>query len=105
MISSAFVQQIILVGVLGLLGVGLYGLLICRNLIKIVIALQILVKAVVLALVVAGRAGGQINLGQSLATTVIVADTIVAVLGLALAVQVQRHVGTLDVTTLSTLRR
>jgi NADH:ubiquinone oxidoreductase subunit K len=90
--------------VLGLLGVGLYGLLITRNLIKLVVVLQILVKAALLALVLAGKVNGQINLGQSLAVTVIVADTIVAVIGLALAVQVQRHCGTLDVKELSTLR-
>jgi NADH:ubiquinone oxidoreductase subunit K len=94
-----------LAGVLGLLGIGLYGLLVTRNLIKVVIALQIMVKAAVLALVVAGSACGQINLGQSLAATVIVADTVVAVVGLALAARVQRHFGTLDVKALSTLRR
>jgi NADH:ubiquinone oxidoreductase subunit K len=92
------------VGVLGLLGVGLYGLLAARNLIKIVIALQILVKAAVLALVAASTASGQVNLGQSLAATVIVADTVVAVVGMALAVQVQRRFGTLDVKALSTLK-
>jgi len=59
----------------------------------------------VLALVAAGSAGGQIDLGQSLAVTVIVVDTIVAVVGLALALQVQRRIGTLDVRELSTLRR
>ena len=74
---------------LGLLGVGLYGLLISRNMIKIVIALQILVKAAILALVAAGQASGQMNLAQSLAVTVIVADTTVAVVGLALGVQVR----------------
>ena len=96
--------NIVLAGVLGLLGVGLYGLLAMRSLIKLLIALQILVKAAVLALVLAGSASGQIDLGQSLATTVIVADTIVAVVGLALAVQVRRRLGTLDVAALSKLR-
>jgi NADH-quinone oxidoreductase subunit K len=96
--------NIALVAVLGLLAVGLYGLLITRNLIKIVIALQILVKAAILALVAASSASGQINLGQSLAVTVIVADTVVAVVGMALAVQVRRRFGTLDVKALSTLR-
>ena len=91
-------------GVLGLLGAGLYGLLITRNLIKVVIALQILVKGALLALVAAGQASEQVNLGQSLAVTVIVADTVVAVVGLALAVQVKRLVGTLDVKALSNLR-
>jgi NADH:ubiquinone oxidoreductase subunit K len=36
---------------------------------------------------------------------VIVADTIVAVIGLALAVQVRKHFGTLDINILRTLRR
>jgi NADH:ubiquinone oxidoreductase subunit K len=92
------------VGVVGLLGVGFYGLLVCRNLIKIVIALQVLVKAALLGLVAAGNISGQVNLGQSLAITVIVADTIVAVIGIALGVQIRRKMGTLDVRDLSSLR-
>ncbi len=92
-------------GVLCLLGVGLYGLLTIRNLFQVIIALQILVKGAIIALVAAGKISGQINLGQSLAVTVIVADTIVAVIGLALAVQVKRLTGSLDVKNLATLRR
>lgn len=97
-------ENIGLIGVLGLLGIGLYGLLICRNMIKLVVALQILVKAALLGLVLAGDVSGQINLSQSLAITVIVADTVVAVIGMALAVQVRRQVGTMDVTELSKLQ-
>ena len=89
---------------IALLGVGFYGLLITRNLIKVVMVLQILVKAVILALVLAGRMSGNLGLGISTAATVIVADTIVAVVGLALAVQVRRRFGTLDVPKISTLR-
>lgn len=92
------------IGVLGLFGVGLYGLLVVRNLIKVVAVLQVLVKSAVLALVLAGRASGQVNLGQSLAVTVIVADTIVAVIGLALAVQVRQRIGTLDLRELKSLK-
>ncbi len=95
---------IALIGVIGLLLAGFYGLLVCRNLIKIVVALQILVKAALLALVAAGSVTGQVNLGQSLAITVIVADTVVAVIGIALGVQIRRHVGSLDVRNLSSLR-
>ena len=96
--------DIILFGIAGLLGVGFYGLLITRNLIKVVMMLQILIKAVVLALVFAGKVSGNLGLGQSTAATVIVADTIVAVVGLALAVQVRRRFGTLDVPKISTLK-
>ena len=96
--------NIILLGVIALLGVGFYGLLIARNLIKVVMVLQILIKAVILALVLAGKLSGNMGLGISTAATVIVADTIVAVVGLALAVQVRRRFGTLDVPKISTLR-
>ena len=96
--------NIALIGVVGLLGIGFYGLLVSRNLIKIVVALQILVKGAMLALVAAGQANGQINLGQSMALTVIVADTIVAVMGMALGVQIRRRMGTLDVRDLSSMR-
>jgi NADH-quinone oxidoreductase subunit K len=97
--------NVVVAGILCLIGVALYGLLTVRNLFQVIIALQLAVKGAIIALVLAGKASGQINLGQSLAVTVIVADTIVAVIGLALAVQVKRHTGSLDVQKLSTLRR
>ncbi len=95
---------IIMIGVIGLLGAGFYGLLVSRNLIKIVVALQVLVKAALVGLIAAGNYNGQINLAQSLALTVIIADTIVAVMGIALGVQIRRHMGTLDVRELSKLK-
>jgi NADH-quinone oxidoreductase subunit K len=95
----------ILVVVLGLLGIGFYGLLISRNLIKVVVSLQILVKGAMVALVLAGNLNGKTNIGQSLALTVVVADTIVAVIGLSMAVLVRRYFGTLDIKSLTTLRR
>jgi NADH-quinone oxidoreductase subunit K len=57
-----------------------------------------------LAIVLAGSLSGRINLAQSMVITVIVADTIVAVIGMALAVQVRRQLGTLDIAELSSLR-
>jgi len=93
------------IAVLELTGVGLAGLLTTRNLIKVVVGLQVLVKGAMVALVLSGHLSGQIQTAQSLALTVIVADTIVSVVALAFAVQVRRHFGTLDLQALSTLRR
>lgn len=86
-----------------LLGVGLYGLLVSRHLIKVIIALQIMVKSAILALVIAGDAVGRLELAQSIAMTVIVVDTIVAVLALALVVQIKRRTGSLDSSELAQL--
>lgn len=91
--------------ILGLVGIGLYALLAVRNLIKMIIALQIMVKGVLVAFALAGRLRSDMALAQSMALTIIVSDTIVAVIGLALAVQIRRRVGTLDVKALTTLRR
>jgi NADH:ubiquinone oxidoreductase subunit K len=93
-----------LIAILLLLGIGLYGLLASRQLIKVIIALQIMVKSALLALIVAGETTGRLGLAQSMAMTVIVVDTIVAVLALALVVQIKRHKGTLDAAELSELR-
>lgn len=95
----------VFLGILLLAGAGLYGLLASRNLIKLIVALQILTKSAVLALVAAGSASGKINLSQSLAINVIVADTLVAAIGLALAVEVRKRFGSLDAANLSRLRR
>lgn len=98
-------STIIPIGILCLVGVGIYGLLMSRNLMKVVVSLQILVKGAMLALVLAGAQNGQVQVGQSMALTVIVADTIVAVVALAMSVQIRRRVGTMDLKALTKLRR
>jgi NADH:ubiquinone oxidoreductase subunit K len=85
-----------IVAVVALIGIGLYGLMVLRNLVKMIIALQSAAKGAVLALILAGIASNQLNLAQSLAATVILVDTLVAVIGLALAVQLHRTYGTID---------
>jgi NADH-quinone oxidoreductase subunit K len=98
------IPLVVLLIILGLAGIGLYCLLITRNLIKVVIALQLVVKGVLIAFMLAAHLSQQDNLGQTLALTVIVADTIVAVVGLALAVQIRLRTGSLDVKTISNLK-
>ncbi len=96
---------VVLIAVIGLFGIGLYCLLVTRNLIRLVVGLQILVKGSMLVLLFVGQIQGVPSVGQSMALTVIVADTIVAVVGLALAVQVKRSVGSLDIADISKLKR
>lgn len=99
------VPAVAFAAVLALVAIGLYGLLVTRSLIRVIVALQILVKGAMVALLLAGRLSGQVQTGQSLALTVIVADTIVAVVALSFAVQVRKHFGSLDVQALTTLKR
>jgi NADH-quinone oxidoreductase subunit K len=94
-----------IIGVLGLLGIGLYALLAAQHMIKVIIALQILAKGAIMAFITAGQANGHVSTGQSLALTVLVADTIVAVVGLSLAVQARRYIGSMNIRSLSNLKR
>ncbi|MBZ0317301.1 MAG: NADH-quinone oxidoreductase subunit K [Anaerolineae bacterium] len=98
-------DELTLVGVGILFGVGVYGLLLTHHLIKIVIALQIIGKAVIIAFALAGTMSERVQLAQSLIVTIIVADTMVAVISLALVIQVKQRLGTLDARELSNLRR
>ncbi len=103
--SGISVWSISLVAVFALVMIGIYGLLILRNLIKIVVSLQVFAKGTILVMVVAGGMQGQPAVGSSLAVTVIVADTVVTVIALALAIQVRRYCGTLDSRAISSLKR
>lgn len=96
---------IVILAILSLAGVGFYCLLATRNLIKVIVGLQLIVKGVALAFVLAGSLNGAMNLAQTMALTVIVADTIVAVVGLSLAVQIRQKTGTLDTKAVSSLKR
>lgn len=99
------INTIVLIVIVGLLTIGLYALLIVRNLLKVIVALQILGKGAIIAMVAAGQHAGQPVVGQSLALTVIVVDTLVAVIAMAFVVQIRKYFGTLDIKALSTLRR
>ena len=99
------IPLIVVLAILSLAGVGFYCLLATRNLIRVIVGLQLMIKGVALAFVLAGNTSGNMNLGQTLGLTVIVADTIVAVVGLAMAVQIRHRLGSLDVKELSSLKR
>ncbi|MGF1506954.1 MAG: NADH-quinone oxidoreductase subunit K, partial [Anaerolineae bacterium] len=62
-------------------------------------------KGLILAVATAGYAGGAPALGQSIALAILVADAIIIAIGLALIVQIQQRLGTLDIADLTVLRR
>lgn len=87
-----------------LLGIGWYGLMVTSHLLRVIVVLQIMSKAVLLMLVAGGKASGQFMLAQSLIVSVIAADTLIIVVGLALAIQIYRRTGTMDIRQLTRLK-
>jgi NADH:ubiquinone oxidoreductase subunit K len=97
-------SNLLIISTLFLFGLGLYALLTIRNLVRLILALQVMVKSIIILIILAGNIQDQMGTAQSMALTFIIADTIVAVLGMALAVQVKRITGSLDTKEISKLR-
>ncbi|HVN75347.1 MAG TPA: NADH-quinone oxidoreductase subunit K [Thermoanaerobaculaceae bacterium] len=83
---------------------GVYLLLGVRNLLRIVLAIEVLAKGTTLMLLGAGLFRGAMGLAQSLIVTFIVVETILAAVMLALVVVCQRTNSSLDIRLLSRLK-
>jgi NADH:ubiquinone oxidoreductase subunit K len=87
-----------------LLFVGLYALLTMRNVIKLLIGVEIVGKSVTLVLLATGFAKGSILLAQSLVITFIVVEVSLIATGLALVINIVRQTKSLDVRKLTKLK-
>lgn len=84
--------------------VGVYLLLTYRNLLRLVLGVEVLAKGVTLVLLGAGAHLGMTALIQSLIVTFIIVETILAAVMLAIIVVCHRTNQSLDVRVLSRLR-
>lgn len=86
-----------------LFGLGLTGVLVRRNLLFVLLSLEIMLNAAALAFVVAGAHWGQAD-GQVMFFFILAMAAAEAAVGLALAVQVYHRFHTLDVDAVSDMR-
>ena len=77
--------------------IGLYCLFASRNIIKLLIGLEIMAKSVVLSFVTAGYFRGETFLAQSLVITFIVVEVSLVAVALALVINAYRSTGSLDI--------
>jgi multisubunit Na+/H+ antiporter MnhC subunit len=91
-------------GVVLTLLIGFYSLLTTRNLIRALIGLEVLTKAVTLLIVVAGYVSGQMALAQALAITLIVIEVAVIVAAISIVLCVHRNTGSVDSTQLQNVK-
>ena len=84
--------------VAALLGIiGLYCLFVSTNMIRIIIGLEVMAKAVVLLLAVVGKITGFTALTQSYIITIIVVEAVVIAVAAGLVVCTFKQQGSLDV--------
>jgi NADH-quinone oxidoreductase subunit K len=87
-----------------LIGIGIYCLLTMKNLVKLLIGIEIIAKGITLALVASGFAKNNLLLAQSLVISVIVVDVAVIATALAIIISINRHTKSLDVRKLTKLK-
>lgn len=75
-----------------LLAIGLTGTMTARNVVKTIVGIELMSKAVLLNFIAAGYGGG-----QSIVVLLVVIDAVVVAVMMGTTVAVYRHYGTLDV--------
>lgn len=79
-----------------LFAIGSYCLLATHNLIRALIGLEILIKAVTLLVIFCGYKIGNLALAQSLVITIIVIEVVVMTIAVGVVVGIHRHNDSLD---------
>jgi NADH:ubiquinone oxidoreductase subunit K len=84
--------------------IGLYCILVTLNLVRALVGIEILMKAVTLLLVIAGFTCGRSALTQSLIITLIVIETVFIAIAMGIVLGVQRQTGSLETKNLTKLK-
>lgn len=92
------------VGAALVLIVGFYCLLTTRNLIRVLIGMELLSKAVTLFIIAAGNASAQVALAQALAITLIIIEVAVIVVAVGVVLCVHQHHKSVDTTVLRDIK-
>ncbi len=87
-----------------LIFIGFYCILITRNLIRILIGIEILSKGVTLGVTAVGYATGNMALTQSLVVTVIIVEVFVVAVAAGIIVSLYRHHDSLSVKNIENLK-
>lgn len=84
--------------------IGLYTLLTMKNLIRMLIGIEIISKGILLALIATGYEKNNILTSQSLAISFIVVEVCVLATAMAVIVNIHRHTKSLDIDILTKLK-
>ena len=93
----------VMVTALLLILTGMYCLMRTRHIIRIILAIELAMKAITLLLICAGLVNGNMALAQAYVVTMIVAEVVVAVVAAGIAVSVFRRYGSMDLGNLTKL--
>ena len=87
-----------------LLVVGIYCLVVTRNLIRVILGIEVLTKAATLLMIGAGYANGQMATAQDYVVTIIVIEVMLLVIAVGILFGIYRKTGSINVDTISNLK-
>jgi NADH:ubiquinone oxidoreductase subunit K len=90
--------------ILMLFVMGLYCLLVTQNIVRALIGIEILMKAVTLLIIIAGQTIGNAALSQAMIITLIVIETVFIAVAMGIVLCVYKHSGSLDTNNLTDLK-
>ncbi len=93
-----------LIAALLMLTVGIYSIVVTRNLMRILIAVEILTKAVTLLMIGAGYLTGNMGAAQSYVITIIVIEVMILVVATGIVFGAYKKTGTLITKDLNNLK-
>lgn len=96
-------QSYILVSVL-LIGIGIYCIIAKKNLIQILIGIEIIAKGVTLSFITGGFILGNEQIAQAIVITIILIEVVTAAIAMSVIVNVYKHTGSLDVKDIKRLK-
>jgi len=85
------------IAVILLVVIGIYCVIASYNLIRVLIGVEILIKAVTLLIVAVGFVSGHTALAQSLVITLIVVEVVFITVAIGVVIGIERHHDSLDV--------
>jgi multisubunit Na+/H+ antiporter MnhC subunit len=100
--SDLWILNMFFVGLLVL--IGLYCLLSMKNIVKLLIGLELVAKGVMLALLATGYEKHTILTSQAMAISFIVVEVSVMATALAMIINIYRHTKSLDIRNLTRLK-
>jgi multisubunit Na+/H+ antiporter MnhC subunit len=77
--------------------IGFYYLITTRNLIRILIALEVLTKGLTLTLIYVGKITGQMAIAQSMVITLIIIEVVILAVAAGIIINIFNHTDSLDV--------
>jgi multisubunit Na+/H+ antiporter MnhC subunit len=84
--------------------IGLYCILVTQNLIRALIGLEILIKAVTLLLILSGYITGHTALSQAVVITLIVVEVVIITVAVGVVLGIHTHNRSLDATKIRNLK-